>query len=164
MSVTISGSGQIIKQVVQTTNTSQSTVAAGANTEVFVTGMTASITPTNASNKIMVMLQFTGAGKDNTWKIYFKRNGTKIYYGTNPQANQQTASAGVTNAFDGNQVTSTIITYLDSPATTSTVTYDLYAIGDNAQTLYINRCQNNTAAITCGSYASSITLMEVAYA
>ena len=47
--------------------------------------------------------------------------------------------------------------HLDSPATTSAITYSIKLRGDNNTTFYINRYANTSAY----KYQSSITLMEV---
>jgi molybdopterin-binding protein len=59
MSVTISGSGQIIKQVVQGTLTSTVSIS-GSSWQS--TGLTATITPTSASSKILVSISCGAVG------------------------------------------------------------------------------------------------------
>ena len=151
MSVTISGSGQIVKQVVTLNFTTQLTVS-GQSFQT-ITGYTATITPTNSANKILVLtdLKFSG-GSDVT--IRMKRNGTEVDSGAggstnNGFINSQTGTYGVT---PGCQV------FIDSPATTSACvyTFEIWQVSSSA----INR-RNGDASY--GS-ASNITLMEIAYA
>ena len=52
MSVTISGSGQVPVQVIQTIKTDTFSTTSGSLTDI--TGMSVTITPTSASNKILV--------------------------------------------------------------------------------------------------------------
>lgn len=80
MSVTISGSGQIVKQVV----TATSSTAVTNNTSTYVsTGLTANITPSNSANKILVTasvpIQF-GSSNYIVIGIRVSRGGTIVYW------------------------------------------------------------------------------------
>ena len=52
-------------------------------------------------------------------------------------------------------------TFLDSPNTTSQVTYAVYWMRMNNATLYTNRCGDETHTQYEGRGASSITVMEI---
>lgn len=149
MSVTISGSGQIVKQVIQATTASNLSTSSSS---WVASGLTASITPTNSANKILVICQLcvaqTASNGDAYYTLY--RNGT---------TNLGSASVGLanfyTNASYSNPFrTSLSIVYLDSPATTSATTYPIYF-----QTNTVGTAQINNEATT-----STITLLEIAYA
>ena len=138
-----------ILQVVQGTTSTAVTVGTGTYTD---TGLTASITPSSSSNKILVMVMqsfvsersVTGQG----FGLNLLRDTTTIW---DSQGNYHTF-ASVTN-LDGHAQ----INYLDSPATTSSVTYKTqgrpYSSADNGQVTF------QYSSPTAGP--STITLMEV---
>jgi hypothetical protein len=154
-------------QVVQTVKTdTTSFVSTNTNTFVDISGMSVSITPTSASNKILVFYtanvsQSTGA----TIHLRLIRGSTSIFQG-DASGNR----FGSTQIWRPNAAQYTLdiapltSTYLDSPATTSTTTYKLQAtLGSTyAGTLYLNRSRDDTDANYSGRTASSIIVMEVA--
>ena len=163
MSVTISGSGQIIKQVIQTVVTSSFTTTSGTATDI--TGLTATITPTNSANKILVFTNINHAEDSSTPypKLFLQRNGTNIGLGDAIGSAVQVS----TGAYAGGAVDSVLypatMMYLDSPATTSAVTYKWQVYTFSGRTFYLNRT-GTTGDTNRTSASSSITLMEVAYA
>ena len=147
MSVTISGSGQIIKQVVQATLASP---VSTTSSSFVTTGLSASITPTNSSNKILIMVM--GNGYNTAGQAQY----TTIYRGATDIGN--TANLGLAKLYGGAASiwTGTPITYMDSPATTSATTYTVYF-----------RCVSGTSYFGDSGGAGpvgAILLMEVAYA
>ena len=156
-----------ILQVVQTVKTdTTSFVSTNTNTFVDISGMSVSITPTSASNKILVFYtanvsQSTGA----TIHLRLIRGSTSIFQGDASGnrfgSTQIWRPNGTQYALDIGPLTST---YLDSPATTSATTYKLQAtLGSTyAGTLYLNRSRDDTDANYSGRTASSIIVMEVA--
>jgi len=152
MSVTISGSGQIVKQVINATLT---TTATTTSTTAVTTGLTATITPTNSANKILVIINAGLIGANQTAFLNIARNGSSIGVGTG--ATWNAGAAMFINAAGGGYPLS--MSYLDSPATTSATTYALYYFADTG-TVSINKRVSDSYAATI----SSITLMEIAYA
>lgn len=156
MAITLYGSKQNIIQVVYSIySTGQSFSTSGANT-YYDTGLTASITPSSASNKILVLVTashqsaYNGQGNIGS-ALGLKRNSTRIagYVGDHVGT--------VTNA-ENIMPTGNLI-MLDSPASTSAVTYTVQvATVGGSQTVYFNRTYSQTG------FDSFITLMEVAYA
>ena len=129
--------------IVQVVNGSNGTQITTTSTSYSDTGLSASITPTSASNKILVMVsQFVATVTDNTlqWKLFSGAN--TIVTMTAAAASQYAGTVGSCLSY----------TYLDSPATSSLVTYKTqFASRDSGETVYVNL--NNTT--------STITLMEV---
>lgn len=164
MSVTISGSGQIIKQVIQTVKTDTfSSTAANAWTDV--TGLSVSITPTNASNKILVICSVTGVNISSNTYFRMVRGSTAIGVGDAAGSRSQVSSSNFysSQAGTGNSMLGSTFQYLDSPATTSATTYKIQFITDSGTTL-VNRTPNDTDALYVGRSISTITVYEVAYA
>lgn len=147
MSVTISGSNQIVKQVVQA---SLSTQVSTAGTTYITSGLTATITPTSATSKILVAI--TGGGSYcNTGGCYGEnalyRNGSQISALTADWMFYSSAATGSNHSY----------MYLDSPATTSATTYTPYfrrSASGAAGTYYFNLLQSTGPTVT-------ITLMEI---
>lgn len=158
------GTGKIL-QVVSTTKTDTFTAATDndgtPNSQwVSVTGLTADITPTSTSSKILVLLQLT-AGYLMSYRI--TRGGTAISVGDSAGSRQQATGAG--NIDNSYYMTSVIGSYLDSPSSTSTLTYgvDIANLSTvaNTVTLYVNRVVNDFDDTSKARAVSSITLLEV---
>jgi hypothetical protein len=156
-----------VLQVISTTKTdTTSFVSSSTNTFVDITGMSVTITPKSANNKILVMYT---AGVSNTANatIHLRliRGSTSIGQG-NAESNRLGASltwrpVGSTYNFDIGPLSSS---FLDSPNTTSATTYKLMAtLGSSySGTFYLNRPWDNTDADYSGRSASTITVMEIA--
>jgi hypothetical protein len=114
------------------------TYAAAGNT------LSISITPSSASNKIFIMV--SGCGYNDTDNKYFKssifRDATNL--GTAQGMYNHYDSFGVSLNFS--------MSYLDSPSSTSALTYQVYILATATSTSFIN---NNGAQ-------SSITAFEIA--
>lgn len=156
------GAGTIL-QVVQTVKTdvfSQSVSSGGFSAEV--TGLTATITPRSTSSKILVMVSTAiGLSAGKSMSVRLLKNGSPSdFIGDQLGTNRRRATNG--NSTDNNP-TSVDIKYLDSPNTTSPVTYgiDLHSGDSGTQTVYVNRSSGGDGVGVTTS-ASSITLMEVA--
>ena len=162
MAVTINGSGQIVVQAVSVTKTDTFT-SGTTNSFTDITGMSATITPTNSANKILITVTGTGSGQSVTSgsQIRLVRNSTPICVGDAASSRPQSS----TNAYqaDASQSQPISISFLDSPATTSATTYKIQFL-TSAGTFYFNRSQNDTDNNGGGRYASTITVQEIAYA
>lgn len=146
MSVTISGSDNLVLQVV---NATYGTQVSNGSTTYADTGLTATITPKFSTSKILVLVHQSSIAKDGATSVNTKllRNSTNIlvFGGT------MSASASAANT----SASSASCSYLDSPATTSAVTYKTQ--------FAINNGSGVTAYVQWNSIGfSSITLMEIA--
>tara|TARA_X000000368_G_scaffold4595_1_gene3507 strand:+ start:2268 stop:2822 length:555 start_codon:yes stop_codon:yes gene_type:complete len=152
-----------ILQVVTVTKTDRFSVGSNASWH-DVTGMSVNITPTSASNKILFMMTlYTGADTNSFTRMM--RDSTPIGVGTaatGSQVNVTTNPARDKN--DTAQLMPQVMHVLDSPNTTSQVTYKVQfrSYGASTYYVYLNRARNdeNNNWHTCT--ASSITAMEVA--
>jgi hypothetical protein len=134
--------GNII-QVVSATYSTSTNTSSSAESD---TGLTASITPSSASNKILVIVNQSGVAK-NTGN---QGVGLKLYRDTTSISHFAT-ELGYNNNTSFN-ITSAAISYLDSPNTTSSVTYKTrFNASGNTGIVYVQY----------GSMMSTITLMEV---
>jgi len=131
--------------VLQVVNATYSTAESRGIATYADTGLTASITPTSASSKVLVVVHHNGCGKVNNTFM-----GLKLLRGSTDIAKLDD-TAGYTNTTTANRFGSVSISYLDSPATTSAVTYKTQFNADAA-----------TVFLQLNSSVSTITLYEIA--
>jgi len=138
-----SGVGGKVLQVVQTTKTDTFTSTSTSFTDV--TGLSVSITPSSASNKILVLAQISYGGSINTYgAAKLIRGSTSILEGNTDSANRVEATIPLSSINEPNSTASkshtAVINYLDSPATTSSTTYKIQIYtSSGAETITINR-------------------------
>ena len=144
------GAGKIL-QVVSTTKVDQFTTTASVFTDV--TGLSATITPTSATSKILVIASVSISAQTG-YNAYLNlvRNSTNISQSTGGTSNMtKTITAGI-SWFHPTAV------FEDSPATTSATTYKIQVKPPSGTSVVaVNRRADNTGF---GS-TSSITVMEV---
>jgi hypothetical protein len=143
---TTQASAGVVLQVVNATYSTQ--VSTSANT-FSDTGLTATITPKFSTSKILVFVDQNSVSKDtsNTGvNIKLQRNGSDLgsYFGY---------VAGYTNSTASSDIGSVSVNYLDSPATTSAVTY---------KTQFASNSPTASAIVQQFNAMSTITLMEIA--
>jgi hypothetical protein len=156
------GAGAVL-QVVQTLKTDTFSTTSGSFTNV--TGLTVSITPTSSSSKILVLLSLSGVGSGTTGSTArIARDGTGIGVATSAGSRNAGGTAEFYNSRSDSFFTYSSIV-LDSPATTSAITYSGQVIvgsGGSAYTVYVNRSPGDTDSSGYSRGASSITVMEIA--
>jgi len=151
------GKAGTIVQVVQATTATEVTVSTTTYTD---TGLSASITPTSSSNKILVMvcqyLNSTRTVNDNGFGVKILRDSTVIF--TPTENTTGPLSAYVDNS--RNLICYHSIQYLDNPATTSSITYKTqgrpYTTADSGSVTF-----NWDGGTTTGNPCSVINLMEI---
>jgi len=156
-----------VLQVVQSFKTD--TYSQTSQTYTVITGLTATITPTSNTSKILVMAQIGCSSLVNadSWAFAVGRGGSVVTASIGDAASSRPRATVVTQVADfapGTQnFQNTIpIMFLDSPATTSSTTYSVMGRTANGGTLYINR--TNSDRDTSGydaRWTSSITIMEI---
>ena len=134
-----------VLQVVQGTYA----IEVSSSTSTYIdTGLTASITPSSSSSKILVLVSQNGIQKrttDTYMGLQLQRGGSSI-------AQIATGAAG-TGTTAINDVGTVAIDYLDSPATTSSTTY---------KTQFRSTANSAICFVQKDSVVSTITLMEIA--
>jgi hypothetical protein len=135
--------GKVLQVVAATTSTQTSS----SSSTYADTGLTATITPTLATSKVLVLMTQNGVTKltsDTYGRFKLFRGATEIAYVQN--------SVGETGSSAINGAATVAISYVDSPATTSATTYKTqFASGANLAAI---RVQD-------GSSLSSIVLLEI---
>lgn len=154
-------SGGIGTNVVQTVKTD--TFSTTSTSFTTVTGLTASITPSSETSKVLVIVDLMVAANDSVALLQGRivRGGSPIYVGD--AAGSRTQSAFNTSTASSINTDQQTIVFLDSPATTSSTTYGVEvrrSLGSG--TIYVNRSYSDTDASQSPRTASSITVIEVA--
>lgn len=140
------------------------------NTLTDLPGLAATITPKSDASKIYMIVRWFGEFNPVSsmgWSTMFniKRNGSAI--GLPPQPGTLTLGIAMASlSYFANDNDSTpemaMFDYLDSPSSTSALTYQVCVASNSGGSMFVNRCVNAT---TSGGYergTSSITLMEIA--
>jgi hypothetical protein len=139
---TATGFGKLLQVVTATDTTNRTTTST-----TFVTAsntLSVTITPSSASNKIFLIANFSGSnnssGYDSTYTIF--RDATNLGTADGLVKIQNGTSDSIMNI---------AINYLDSPSSTSALTYQVYARSQSTGTTHINRGER-----------SSLTAFEIA--
>jgi len=141
------GMGGKVLQVIQDTDVTE---ASSTSATLADTGLTATITPSSASNKILVLVSQTGCAKyggssnNSRLKVVLLKDSTQIALIEDRM--------GYNNSTQYNWVGTASINYLDSPNTTSAVTY---------KTQFSRQSGDGTVRINDDNSVSTITLMEI---
>jgi hypothetical protein len=137
------GGGGKVLQVVQATTT---TNASNSTTTFQDTNLTATITPSAATSKILVLVsqhcEKTAGNAGNTIALRLMRGATQVYI------NQYLLYTNTTLVQRGLQS----FNYLDSPSTTSATTY---------KTQFANDGNNAAVAVQASDQIGTIILMEI---
>ena len=149
------GTGKILQVVTAT----QSTPVSTTSTSFVTANLSATITPSSATSKVLVVCQFTlrnyitsGSGGNTASSAQIDRGGTSL---TITGLERAGASAAGTSLF----VPMSLV-YLDSPATTSATTYNTTIRSDNAG--YTTIAHPNTTILgTSETHTGNIVLLEV---
>jgi len=150
-------SGKIL-QVIQATKTDTQDATPGANTYGAVTGMTATITPSSTSSKILVtgfVSAVNRGDQENSCGIRIKRDATIV-------GNADSASSRVLgNAMVGPDAGSYPFGVLDSPASTSALSYTIELNAIVHTGFYVNRSIGDGDSANIRRNTSQITVMEI---
>lgn len=149
-------SGSVI-QVASTSKTDTFTTTSTSYTDI--TGLSVSITPTSTSSKVLVFMDVRVGASSDAFFVQMVRDSTAIYIG-NAAGSRTRATAGgnYLNQYISGSSTGM---YLDSPASSSALTYKVQ-MKVSAGTGYVNRGPNDTDGAAFDRTASSITVMEIA--
>jgi len=150
-----------ILQVVSTTKTDVFTASA-TDTWHDVTGLTAAITPSSTSSKILVTGHVMGSSQNSSAarRFYIKllRGSTAIGLGDSSSSRLQVHNSSFSN--DGANNATVPINFLDSPSSTSALTYKIQ-VRDDTDGVRVNAAPGDSDSDTYARAVSTITLMEV---
>lgn len=142
----VAGGGKILQVV----NSTYDTVVTTTSTTFVTSGLSASITPSSASNKILILAYTNGQNASTA-----ARGRYTIFRGTVSDTNLSSAGTmgTVYNSGAGGSESTVHLNFLDTPATTASVTYTLGLRSTSVA---------GSVSAQFSSTISSMTLMEVA--
>jgi hypothetical protein len=148
---TQASAGQVL-QVVQATNSTQIAINSSS---LVTTNISASIIPKFSTSKVLVrfLVSVYSGGSNRGTALAIYRGATRIWY---PGGTNDAGGYGSYYNYGGDGAAVIPIEFLDSPATTSSTTYTIYACSFNGSSVTFNI--NNTVQ----NNQSSAILMEVA--
>jgi hypothetical protein len=153
-----------VLQVVSTTKTDAFSTTSTSFADV--TGLSATITPKFSNSKILLIAQVsTSMSYNATNRLVFRFNGgnSTNYVGDAAGSRSRVGIGMYTHdiwRLESQNFPFSMM-YLDSPATTSAVTY-IVQMNVGAGTGYVNRSHNDTDNAQFSRAASTITVMEIA--
>jgi hypothetical protein len=152
---------------VQTHLVTTSTQSITANTRANISGLNAAITPSTSSKRIKISVRWNGeySHANNYTCVYgIKRDSTDI---GNPAAagNRVIGMAALAQGYWNSDASSTpdsvVYSYIDSPATTSEITYHATFISSLAGTLNNQRTVSDSDDVNHERLTSTMTLEEI---
>jgi hypothetical protein len=155
--------GTVVGTVLQTlANTNADPIAVSASSTWYdVCSVT--ITPASSSNKCLLLFHLTGvtSGSWDRSEYVLRRSGTNIAIGSTSGGGQTTGK--LIGDYSGN---TSIVTYggcyLDTPATTSAITYTLSVRDGNVDTtMWINRAGVGVGSGNQTSTVSTLVVQEI---
>lgn len=118
------------------------------------TGLQVVITPSSTSSRIKLDASVNGGGDFANIFFRFTRNGTPIAI-ADAAGSRERASFGLLPK-GTNNIASGAFSYVDTPGTTSAITYDL-----EMRSGYLNRTHSDSDSSSVGRYVSTLIAMEV---
>ena len=158
----VMAAGHVV-QVVQAAETATGTVSGGA----WQTIVSASITPTSTSSKIVITCNGCFSNPSSSGNLEFTTRTLSSATGAvqvgdtsgNKTSGNTVLWLGQDSAYDG---VSPAWTVVDEPSSTSPVTYSLQVYGSESQSVNYNKQRQNADAEYTIRGSSTITLMEIA--
>ena len=151
-----------ILQIVQVTKTDTVSQTCSGTTEYNV--LNASITPASTSSKIMVILQMNSSvgGPFDSLGCVLKRGTTPLYRG-DANGSAVRLSGLAPQPYHSKRCTEININYVDTPSTTSSITYNIVFFDGNGDggSFYINRSGTYGSDVSNFTLPSSLTLLEI---
>ena len=161
-------------EVIQTVHASTPDAEYYSNSNSWTNYLSASITPTSSSNKVLIYHVVTYGGNDNSYaagRCYRSGSGTTDTYIQTPTNYQWTETRFTDSSFpmlmngsanDQYKIWQSTFMHLDTPASSAAVTYTFAIKADASnRTAYINRSDNNPTNGYNARPVTTVTLMEI---
>ena len=148
-------------QVVQVTKLNKFSMT--SSTYADITGFAASITPSSSTSKILVMVSIGASSTPGSVAEFRLLRGSTEILLADAEGNRSRTTTTFYAGSGNNPAAGIGINYLDSPNTTSEITYKMQIRSNSDGTIVsVNRNQDDTDAASISRSTSTITLMEVA--
>jgi len=159
--------GNVIQVVsVTKTDTYSESIAPGVVSTNIVTGLTAAITPVSTSSKIRVEVStsLSNSGEFASGGFVFRRGSTAIGIAATAGSRSVLSAGAFARNNENQDMVSITQSFLDSPSTTSEITYgiSLYNRDSTTETVLMNRMADDADSDERVRTVSTITVMEVA--
>jgi hypothetical protein len=158
----VTGVGKVL-QVVSVTKSDTFSTTSGS--PVDITGLSASITPTSSSSRILITGSVCWGNSDTVpylVAMQLVRNSTAICI-ADAAGFRGRFTIGAQGVYSTDNTVYAPLNFLDSPATTSATTYKMQGQTEGGRTLWINRgAETDGDTSVTGRFVSTITLMEIA--
>ena len=148
------GGGKVL-QVVSVAKTDTFTTTSTSKTDI--TGMTVNITPSATSSKIFITASINYGGNNYNFFCDLLKNTTALNV---PASGNNPCTIGLSGVTGSYQIYNGVISYLDSPNSTSELTYKLQIAVQNGGTFRLNVSERNSSVDP--SCSSTITAYEIA--
>ena len=159
------GNAGIGSNVVSAALTGPFTANSPAATYTNITGLTVTITPSSATSKVLLIAQVvvsTRSTVGDTLNLRFGGGNATTYVGDAAGSRIQAVFGNVQANAEWAETTSSYpMMFLDSPETTSPVTYSVQYHIRSGTTMFVNRRENDPDGNQNTRAASSITAIEV---
>jgi hypothetical protein len=148
-----------VVQVVSVVKTD--TFSMSSTTYADITGLSATITPYSATSKIFVIVNgYVGSAPAAVAvRTRLMRDTTAISVGNSAGTRVQSSTDNISS--NSNHLEAMVISFLDSPATTTATTYKVQMQNTGGGLTWLNRSVNDGDGSTART-SSSITVMEIA--
>ena len=160
------GSGAPTGCVIQVKSTTKTDANFTHNTSTVttITGLTVTITPKSTSSKILILgsICFGRSNANSGYPLKLFRDSTEI--GSGDSAGSRPVGIASLNmpGYGQYYMDHKHVNFLDSPNTTSEITYSFRVVSRDGSTIYINRSQDDADAVYSDRGSSTITVMEIA--
>lgn len=151
--------GEIL-QIVSAIKTDTSTITSTTMTDI--PGLSIAITPSSATSMVLIMTA-CNFGTSNSAQAFLNLlgDGTPLLIGDAAGSRISSTQGMHIEGAGANNTNSVSITYLDSPATTSAVTYKLQASCQSGLSVDFNRSRVDGNSVTHNRSSSTILAMEI---
>ena len=152
--------------IIQTVQGVKTDTTSTTSTSYVDTGLSATITPSSSSNKILVKYHLGMSFRNQVFSggCSLVRGSTHIFQGDSGAGFRATNWGWSLDSYGDYSMWNMAHEFLDSPATTSATTYKVQfaSFYSGSYTVYIGRCYYSATSSNAGIMPASITLQEVA--
>ena len=165
--LTNSGTATGFGKVLQVVSAVKTDTASTTSATLASTGLEASITPSATSSKVLILISANIGTKDDVAPYFQVNRGSTVLTAMLGDAagSRKQSAARTQYQYSHYNIVPVPIIYLDSPSSTSALTYKLMwaqGVPGSGHVTYLNRTSIDTDSAIYGRSASTITVMEIA--
>jgi hypothetical protein len=140
------------------------TFSTASSTFVTITGLAVTITPSVATHKVLLVATVNFSDSSSVAGIHFRFTGgnSATFVGDTAGSRTRSATGDDGGFYSTNNMLQRTLVYVDSPATTSAVTYGVQMLNTGSSSTFVNRSRDDSDVARRTRGASSIVAIEVA--